>query len=96
MLSRHRQPKRAHACRKFQILCACISRLMYSACRSARATMVRVGLAAPAVVMALPSEINRFLMSCVCPQALVTPSLAALSVPADQRVDAPAGDDFAR
>src|SRR5882672_12512009 len=41
---------RVPACQKFQILRAFISRLMYSACRRARATMVRVGLAAPAVV----------------------------------------------
>src|SRR6266849_6405188 len=60
--------------RKSQILRAFISRLMYSAWRRASATMVRVGFAAPAVVMVLPSEMNRFLTSCVWPQALVTPS----------------------
>jgi len=37
--------------------------LMYSACRSAKATMVKVGFAAPGVVRTLPSEMNRFLMS---------------------------------
>jgi len=71
-LSRHRLHANAArpACRKFQILRgAFISRLMYSACRRARATMVRVGLAAPAWSWRLPSEINRFLMSCVWPQA---------------------------
>ena len=52
-----------------------ICRLMYSAWRRARATMVSVGLAEPGEVKALPSEMNRFGTSCVWPWPLATPSL---------------------
>ena len=52
----------------------CRPRAMYSAWRSASATMVNVGLAAPGEVSALPSEMNRLAMSCVWPQELQTPS----------------------
>ena len=48
-------------------LCAPISRAMYSAWRSASATIVSVGLAEPGVVRALPSETNRFGTSCARP-----------------------------
>src|SRR5262245_33498852 len=41
----------------------------------ASATTVRVGFSAAPVVNWLPSEMNRFLMSCVWPHLLTTPSL---------------------
>src|SRR5215472_2304744 len=47
-----------------------------SAWRIASATMVSVGLHAAPVVNWLPSETNRFLMSCVWPHLFTTPSRA--------------------
>ena len=41
-----------------------------------QATIVRVGFSAPPVVNWLPSAVKRFLMSCVWPCLLTTPSLA--------------------
>src|SRR6266704_1776000 len=49
---------------------------MNSAWRIASATIVRVGFSAPPVVNWLPSETKRFLMSCVWPCLLTTPSPA--------------------
>src|ERR1700760_3682983 len=57
-----------------QISFFCIAPAMWSACRMASATMVSVGLQAALLVNWLPSETNRFLMSCVCPNWLTTPS----------------------
>ena len=48
----------------------------YSAWRVASATIVRVGLAAPPVVMTDPSETNRFGTSWARPQRSTTPSSA--------------------
>lgn len=47
---------------------------MKSAWRSARATIVSVGLQAAPVVNWLPSETNRFFTSCVWPFLFTTPS----------------------
>src|ERR1700681_3774796 len=49
---------------------------MWSAWRTARATMVSVGLQAAPLVNWLPSDTNRFLISWVWPNLLTTPSFA--------------------
>ena len=54
----------------------CIALAMWSAWRIASVTIVSVGFSAPPVVNWLPSEMNRFGMSCVWPNALQTLSLA--------------------
>ena len=46
-----------------QIFFFLISSAIYSACRMARDTIVKVGFSAPPVVNWLPSEMNRFLTS---------------------------------
>jgi hypothetical protein len=55
--------KKAHRMYGGQIFFFPISSAIYSACRMARDTIVKVGFSAPPVVNWLPSEMNRFLTS---------------------------------
>ena len=55
--------QKAHRMYGGQIFFFPISSAIYSACRMARDTIVKVGFSAPPVVNWLPSEMNRFLTS---------------------------------
>src|SRR5256885_11738902 len=51
-----------------------LSPAIWSACLIASVTIVSVGFSAPLVVNWLPSEMNKFLRSWLCPHLLQTPS----------------------
>ena len=55
--------QKAHRMYGGQIFFFPISSAIYSACRMARDTIVKVGFSAPPVVNWLPSEMNRFVTS---------------------------------